>query len=87
VARNRNPLFEWTGPAMAMRFGLGALLGLFLGLLVLALVVFLGPWRALENGGLGILLIGVPAACGVLGIFALRQVAAVIGQVFEDIFG
>jgi hypothetical protein len=85
MAGNRNPLFEWTGPAVAMRFGLGALLGLLLGVLVLAVVLCFGRWSLATGTTFTVLLVGTPAACGVLGVFALRQVAQLVGQVYEDV--
>ena len=87
MVRREYPLFEWTAPAVIARFGLGVLLGLFLGVLLLAMMMWGGPPDTSTGTGLAILLGGVPLCCGLLGVFALRALAELVGDLYDDVAG
>jgi hypothetical protein len=83
----REPLFENTPQAILARFLLGAVLGLFLGALVLVLLSYWGPWVTVPAVLLLVALGAVPLACGVGGIFGLRFLADMVSHLFEEFFG
>jgi hypothetical protein len=87
MSRLKEPRFENTPGAIAVRFLLGAVLGLFLGALVLALIGMWGPWEALTGLGVTVILLGVPLVCGIAGVFGLRSLADLVGELYDDIAG
>lgn len=79
----RQPLFENTPPAIFARFLLGAVLGLFLGALLLALLTYCSSW-ALAPAVVYVILFGVvPLICGIAGIFGLEFLADLVSQLYE----